>query len=432
MQTDNIKNNNFLFEYAGRSTSVLRISYVLMNLLLDRYRKTEWMPYSGNSVYYKVIILNVSKNEELSPYLENVYFHVFLIPDDVSSDDFATSCNFSLDSAMNADKKALTLNVVMHKGENFQNELQGLMEHELMHAFQNAKSRNGLKTSDLYSKSAYSINDENGENMTNNQYDAVKIMSSMPYYFSKVEIDANIQKIWSEMVRVGDYKKCPTYYDTYYKAMRRYKKIKSLYDENTNEEVNKAFIDNYIKRELEISPLQYFKTVDNGIKRFKTKLGKLIAYYDSIMESRSIDKIITEAIDKYLSENVFDESLFMEKKKKSKTKKKHRKSDDIKVHSIKRKGGSRGDFDVKKDKTINPNINNQDAKELSNILDSDYVNLAAVAREVYPGHSPVGAQSVLRKKVKRLKSDSGSRYKIKKKEADRIRRSLVKNLGKAS
>lgn len=149
-----------------------------------------------------------------------------------------------------------------------------------------------------------------------------------------------------------------------------------------------------------------------------------------------IDNIISEEINRYLVENVFDENFFMEKKhKKSKKhhgKKKDKKSKDIKKHSIKKKGGSRGDFDVKKDKTTNPNINNQDARELTNILDSDYVNLAAVARDVYPDHTDEGAQSQLRKKVKHLKSDSGSTYKIKKKEADKIRKSIIKNLGSAS
>jgi hypothetical protein len=73
-------------------------------------------------------------------------------------------------------------------------------------------------------------------------------------------------------------------------------------------------------------------------------------------------------------------------------------------------------------------LNAQDAEDLATILDSDYVNLAAVAHDVYPDHTEEGAQSQLRKKVKGLKNDNGSTYKIKKKEAFKIRRALAKNL----
>jgi len=65
---------------------------------------------------------------------------------------------------------------------------------------------------------------------------------------------------------------------------------------------------------------------------------------------------------------------------------------------------------------------------LTDILDSGYVNLAAVARDVYPDHTEEGAQSQLRKKVKGLTNDNGSKYKVKKKEAFKIRRSLARHL----
>ena len=72
---------------------------------------------------------------------------------------------------------------------------------------------------------------------------------------------------------------------------------------------------------------------------------------------------------------------------------------------------------AKLDRETNPNLTAQDAEDLSAILDSDYINLAAVAHDVYPDHTEEGAQSQLRKKVKGLTNDNGSKYKIKKKSS---------------
>lgn len=123
----------------------------------------------------------------------------------------------------------------------------------------------------------------------------------------------------------------------------------------------------------------------------------------------NIDIIITEEINRYLNENIFDE-------------KRHTKKKDV---TIKKKGkklrnGRRGDFDAKHDRDTNPNLTNQDAADLSSILDSDLIDLAAVASKLYPDHTPEGAQSQLRKKVKGLENDNGSKYHLKKKESDEL------------
>lgn len=138
------------------------------------------------------------------------------------------------------------------------------------------------------------------------------------------------------------------------------------------------------------------------------------------IKAMNIDKLISEAISNYLNENIILEKKSKKKKAKEKDKKKKGK---------KLKGGIRADFDIKADKATNPNLNNKDSKELADILDSPYINLAAVARDAEPQcETDQGAQSMLRKKVKHLKSDSGSTYKIKKKEANRIRKAIIKNL----
>lgn len=143
----------------------------------------------------------------------------------------------------------------------------------------------------------------------------------------------------------------------------------------------------------------------------------------------NVDKIINEEISKYINEEILSEGFFESKKNSKKGKgKKEKKEKDILKNGKKLKNGLRTDFNAKLDRETNPNLTSQDAEDLSSILDSGYINLAAVAHDVYPDHTEEGAQSQLRKKVKGLTNDNGSKYKIKKKEAFKIRRALAKNL----
>lgn len=145
----------------------------------------------------------------------------------------------------------------------------------------------------------------------------------------------------------------------------------------------------------------------------------------------NIDRIINEEINKYINESVLMENGFMEnsfveaKKKKDKDKDEPR---DIGKKAKKLRNGRRGEYNFKKERETNPNLNAQDAEDLNSILDSDYINVAALAQDVYPDHTREGAQSQLRKKIKGLTNDNGSPYKLKKKEAFKIRRMLAKNL----
>ena len=145
----------------------------------------------------------------------------------------------------------------------------------------------------------------------------------------------------------------------------------------------------------------------------------------------NIDRIINEEINKYINESILTENGFMEnsfveaKKKKDKDKDKPR---DIGKKAKKLKNGRRGEYNFKKERETNPNLNAQDAEDISSILDSDYINVAALAQDVYPDHTREGAQSQLRKKIKGLTNDNGSPYKLKKKEAFKIRRMLAKHL----
>ena len=130
-----------------------------------------------------------------------------------------------------------------------------------------------------------------------------------------------------------------------------------------------------------------------------------------------INRIIAEEIDRFINEDIFAEKA-----------KKHEGTKDIYKKGKKLKNGLRTDFNAKKERETNPNLNNQDAEDLNDILDSDFINISAVAQELYPDHTPEGAQSQLRKKVKGIENDNGSKYRLKKKEAFKIRRAIAKEL----
>ena len=151
----------------------------------------------------------------------------------------------------------------------------------------------------------------------------------------------------------------------------------------------------------------------------------------------NIDRIINEEVNKYINdcillENEFIENAFAEAKKKHSKAKKKKKDEprDIGKKAKKLVNGRRGEYDFKKERETNPNLNNQDAEDLSSLIDSDYINTAAVAHKWRPDLTPEGAQSELRKKVKGLPNDNGSKYKLKKKDAFKLRRILSKELNK--
>lgn len=134
------------------------------------------------------------------------------------------------------------------------------------------------------------------------------------------------------------------------------------------------------------------------------------------------DRIISEEINRFINEEILTE-----KKGKKKEKDEPR---DIGKKAKKLSNGRRGEFNFKRERETNPNLNAQDAEDISSLIDSDFINTAAVAHEWRPDLTPEGAQSELRKKVKGLTNDNGSKYKLKKKDAFRLHRILAKQLDK--
>lgn len=70
-------------------------------------------------------------------------------------------------------------------------------------------------------------------------------------------------------------------------------------------------------------------------------------------------------------------------------------------------------------------MNSEDESEIRNMVNnSDLINVAALARKVFPDHTPEGAQSQLRKQLKGLKNDTGKQYHIKQRVGQEIRKQM--------
>lgn len=145
----------------------------------------------------------------------------------------------------------------------------------------------------------------------------------------------------------------------------------------------------------------------------------------------NIDSIISETIDGYLELNLLSEDKKEDKntldldsvRGKGKGKKFRKKA-------IKKKGGERADFDVEDDETYNQNVDDQEQSSVKDVLTNGFINIKKVAEKLYPDHTPEGAQSQLNKKLRGDKSDSGSTYKLKKKEVKRLRHIIAAFLNK--
>ena len=115
----------------------------------------------------------------------------------------------------------------------------------------------------------------------------------------------------------------------------------------------------------------------------------------------NINQIINETLNRYLNENIFGETND-EDNNQSETAEKAKKRD-------------------------GKNLSAGDENQIRNTIENDdVINIAAMARKLYPDHTPEGAQSQLRKKIKGVKNDNGSEYHLKQREAAVIRKILNK------
>ena len=113
----------------------------------------------------------------------------------------------------------------------------------------------------------------------------------------------------------------------------------------------------------------------------------------------NIDKIITETLNRYLNENIFGEEAPKETKGQKQSK------------SAKVRDGE--------------NLSAGDENQLRDMVnDDDIINIAGLARKIYPHHTATGAQSQLRKKLEGEKNDNGSEYHLNQREASIIRKEL--------
>lgn len=116
------------------------------------------------------------------------------------------------------------------------------------------------------------------------------------------------------------------------------------------------------------------------------------------MDKKRIDKIINESIEKVLNESFLGEKDngiggllkdYFDKKKKNK--------DRPKKKTRKKKNGGKELYDYDDYEMKHKKISAGDATSISNTIDMEKTNIAAVARDLFPDHTEEGAQSQLRK-----------------------------------
>ena len=129
----------------------------------------------------------------------------------------------------------------------------------------------------------------------------------------------------------------------------------------------------------------------------------------------NINRIITEEINRLITEKVYGGQSDTQAKANDRS---------IYKNFLKLTKGRRADYDKEKDKKENPNISKADADNIRSKLKQPGINLADVARAVYPHHTDQGGDSQLRKKVEQEKTDSGNTYKFNERELKAISKYL--------
>ena len=131
----------------------------------------------------------------------------------------------------------------------------------------------------------------------------------------------------------------------------------------------------------------------------------------------NLDKLISEEINKYINESFFEankKDSSSEKHNTLKSKKRDNKLNKVEqsIEKAHRRDGE--------------NVSRSDEEILRRLFATDYLNEAAIAREIYPDHTPEGAQSQLRKKLVGETNDNGTEYHLREREAAAIRQIINK------
>ena len=131
------------------------------------------------------------------------------------------------------------------------------------------------------------------------------------------------------------------------------------------------------------------------------EINKAIMSGDIILESKKDEKIeivrrkLKALKNKYKNKGYSDKEALKKAIKKYKEKLKKRKEKELRRR--KKRGGGTDVYDYKRYKELNRDVSSGDYKQLTDRIDQEKTDIAAVAREVFPKHTDEGAQSQLRK-----------------------------------
>ena len=131
------------------------------------------------------------------------------------------------------------------------------------------------------------------------------------------------------------------------------------------------------------------------------EINKAIISGNIILESKKDEKIeivrrkLKALKNKYKNKGYSDKEALKKAIKKYKEKLKKRKEKELRRR--KKRGGGTDLYDYKRYKELNRDVSSGDYKQLTDRIDQEKTDIAAVAREVFPKHTDEGAQSQLRK-----------------------------------
>ena len=133
----------------------------------------------------------------------------------------------------------------------------------------------------------------------------------------------------------------------------------------------------------------------------REEINRFIISKEIVTESKSDEKKetafkkIRKIQLKYKNKGYSDKEALKKAIKKYKEKIKKRKEKELRRR--KKRGGGTDVYDYKRYKELNRDVSSGDYKQLTDRIDQEKTDIAAVAREVFPKHTDEGAQSQLRK-----------------------------------
>ena len=265
-------NTNLIFEELSISDDVVENGNRLINDILDKLSITD-----GNVIYinhlFNVIRKDISIiiDKPLFGNVERVNLTVFFVKN--KKDVVENYQYLDIGGEFLIDEKTISITTYGINEDINLESLRGLLFHELKHAYQESLYNSSELPKILSIATDIISHPKIYKNTTVNGSNAIYDISRLIYYFSKIEIDANMESLYQELTTSNNDIKgfmLQTIYDfELHKAMFNEYKI-YIEDDDVCNELEKIYDKTFS---------QLMNYIKNGIKYFETKKRKVFAKY---------------------------------------------------------------------------------------------------------------------------------------------------------